>query len=474
MTTAAAELKVGALVLISLLLLVAASYYVLGQAQIGTHYPIYVVFDQALVEAGDRVRIAGIDVGYVDQVGLTRDMHARLRVMIRRGVDVYPDYQVTMTAGAVFGERFVDINPVRRAALARRVALRPLRPDEEIKGSAKPGLEDLVTAADALIAKLSQTAGALNSLLGDETIAGSLRSALIKANLLVDRANAAVGALTSTTTRTGARVEEVLANLQGASEEMHRLADEMVPQIEKAALPEQIGATARSLRNTAAAIEDTAKQVQGLLQDPELRSSLAEAAKSLHNTAARIDATGAHVQRATDNIEQASVGAKDAMANLRSASEDVKSMTSTTAAKMRKVMGGKPALPAVKGSLDLQYLPRAERWWTEANVDVGLGTGSLRLGAADIGVDTRLNLQWGQPQGPGTLRLGLVQSKPGIGYDQAWPDWGLSLDLYDPNHLKGNLILERPLNRNYSLVGGLRNAGDDREETAAVGVRVRR
>ena len=478
MTTAAAELKVGALVLIALVVLGAVTYYVLGRAETGSYYPIYAVFDEAEIESGDRVRMAGVDVGYVDGVDLWHNMRARVRLMVRRGVEVYPTSEVTISSGAVFGERFVDIRPVRRARLAGRGASRPLRPNDkrELKGTVKPGLDDLMTAADALIARLQGTANSLDRLLGNEALLGSLQSALLKANQVIARANVAMGALADMTTTSAPRVKEILGNLAQASDQLSNFAEEMIPQIRKAALPEQVGEAARSLRNTAAAIEDTAQQVRSLLGDPALRKSLDETVASLRATAARMDAAGGHVERAADNIEQATVGATTAAANIDAASMDVKTMTSSALTAVQKVTGGarKPALPTVKGAVDLQYLPRPERWWTEANVEVVVGRQSLRLGATDIGENTGLNLQLGRPLGAGTLRVGLVQSKPGVGYDQAFDGLGHSLDLYDPNHLKGNLLLERPIGNNYSLVGGLRSAFDSDEETAAVGIRVRR
>ena len=201
---------------------------------------------------------------------------------------------------------------------------------------------------------------------------------------------------------------------------------------------------------------------------------MAEALESIKTAAARIEAAAGHVEGAAAKIEQASVGAQAAMANIESASQDVKEITSTAATTVRKATGGKPALPRVKGAVDLQYLPGPEQWWTEANVDMIWGVSSLRLGATDIGENTGLNLQLGRAVGAGRLRLGVVESKPGIGYDRPLGGLGLSLDLYDPNDLRGNLFLEQPLGGGYSLVGGVRSAFDDEDETGALGLRVRR
>jgi len=468
----AAEVKVGALVIISLVLLGAVTYYVLGRAESGSHYPIFVVFDQAVIESGDRVRLAGIDVGFVEGADLTDDLRARLRLMIRRGVDVYPGFEVTVSTSAVFGERFVNITPSAQARTGR-----PLRSGEQMEGVIKPGLEDLMASADTLIARLQDTAGSLNELLGDETISGSVRSALASADEVVARALAAVDGLAAMTSDNRPRVDQLVGNLMEASEQLRGLAEEIVPQIEEAGLPEHIGEAARSLRNTAAAVEDTADGVRDIFQDPAMRETMTEMLDSLKGAAARVETAAGHVESAAANIEKASHGAEATMENIHSASRDVKEMTSTGAAAVRKATGGKPSLPSVRGAVDMQYLPRPGRWWTEANFDVLAGSSMLRLGATDIGEDTGLNLQVGRLTGDGTLRAGLMQSKPGIGYDRQAYGVGVSVELFDPNHLKGNLLLEHHLGGNlegYSLVGGLRGAFDSEEETGALGVRLRR
>jgi phospholipid/cholesterol/gamma-HCH transport system substrate-binding protein len=129
----------------------------------------------------------------------------------------------------------------------------------------------------------------------------------------------------------------------------------------------------------------------------------------------------------------------------------------------------------MRSTADLMYLTNPDRRWAELNLDFRRGSADFaRIGVADIGEFTRWNLQVGRPLGPGNVRLGLLQSKFGLGYD-AWlsPRFGLTAEVFDPNDIRANLMGQyyfRPAPDGWAALLGLRDIGGD--PRLAIGVRL--
>ncbi|GAH80486.1 unnamed protein product, partial [marine sediment metagenome] len=99
-----------------------------------------------------------------------------------------------------------------------------------------------------------------------------------------------------------------------------------------------------------------------------------------------------------------------------------------------------------------------------------------RLGMDDIGEENDVNVQIGDRQDRYTLRYGIVRSRLGFGVDFSLPRrTTLSLDIFDPNNLRADLLANIPVvpgRDDWNILVGARDLGED--ELFVGGVRLKR
>ncbi|MCB1214870.1 MAG: MCE family protein [Deltaproteobacteria bacterium] len=107
------EAKVGAFVFVAILLLM---YITLDVSQLGFNwggtYKVYVVMDLAEgISRKTPVQIAGIPVGVVNRVELTKDQKARLEIELEKGVTIDKDASAEVRTRGVLGDTYIEITP---------------------------------------------------------------------------------------------------------------------------------------------------------------------------------------------------------------------------------------------------------------------------------------------------------------------------------------------------------------------------
>jgi virulence factor Mce-like protein len=441
---AESEAKVGALVLGALMIAAVVVYLVFGFGSGHGRYAVDVIFERAPVVAGDVVRLAGVPVGQVATSDVTPDKKARVTVLMDRKVRLYAGDRFILSTPTALGERFLDIVPARGRARGK-----PIPPGAALRGTAEPSLEDLARTADRLARQLGKVASSAQGVLEGPGLAEALSAAVSTMHSL----SVQIGSTAAQAGKLASDVRPRLLALAATWERVGRNLTQASAALAQSSLKEDVAEIAESLRSAAARIDDSVAQMQAFLRDPEVQVSL---------------------KGATKNIEEASTHVKKAAENIESASEDVRNMTGRVKGKVEKLTTG--GMPRLSAMADFEYLPKADRSWTEINIGIEGRSGQLRLGAADIGENTTLNLQLGVPVSSATLRGGIIQSEVGLGYDRMLDNrLGLSVDLRDPNDLKANaLLFYRPPGKlsDYELLLGRRDIGAD--PFTALGVRLRR
>jgi virulence factor Mce-like protein len=438
------ETKVGALVLGALVLVGLVVYLVFGYGQARGRYRVDVIFEKAPVAPGDVVRLAGVAVGQVAKTSVTHDQKARVAVMVDRKVTLYAGDRFVLSTPTPLGERFLDIVPAHRRARGK-----PIRAGATVRGEVEPSLEDLARTADQLAHQLGEVAFAAQRVLEGPGLTEAFSTAVSTMRNLSNQLGpmaAEVGTLASD-------MRPRLIAVASTWERAGRNLDKVSAALAAPSVRENVGEIAESLRSAAARIDDSVAQIQGILRDPEVQAGLKATAK---------------------NIEEASRQVEQAAENIKAASEDVRQTTGRVRGKVEKLVAG--GMPRLSATADLQYLPELDRSWTEVNVGLESRAGQLRLGAADIGEHTTLNLQLGRSLLGGTLRAGIIQSDVGLGYDRLLGNrLGMSLDIRDPNDPKANALLAYRLPGRlsaYELLAGRRDIGAD--PFTALGVRLGR
>jgi phospholipid/cholesterol/gamma-HCH transport system substrate-binding protein len=73
-------------------------------------YAVYATFNRTDgLEVGSRVRMAGIDVGYVDNSVLDENFRATLTLMIKSGVQIPDDSGASIVSSGVMGAKYIEI-----------------------------------------------------------------------------------------------------------------------------------------------------------------------------------------------------------------------------------------------------------------------------------------------------------------------------------------------------------------------------
>ncbi|UCH35130.1 MAG: MCE family protein, partial [Armatimonadota bacterium] len=454
-----AEVKVGLVVVTALVALGAIVYYFIGMYAQRVGYPLEVEFERAEVRTGDSVVMAGVPVGRVESVGLTENNRALVRLRIRPGVTVREGYGVHIVPGAILGEKFLEIRPgpPERAGAA-------LPPGARVDGQPYVRIEDLVADAQGLLARLTEAVESATQLIQDEEVRTGIEQVIVELGQTAHDMGELARALRSMAAETRPQVQAVLANVEAVTDDLHATSSALSRTAEETEIPAEMEAAARRLRIVTERIDDIAAQFQEMARDPEMKELALATVRNLHETSDRIReasediqsavgearAAAAAVAEASQDVPAITASMREASANIRDASVEIKGLARRTrrdvgavtgqAAETAREIGEWPPLSIGVG-VDGQYLTRDDRWWIDANLDLSARDRLLRIGVADVGESDRLNLQLGQPLGPGRVRYGVVESKAGLAYDWPLAPWfTLSAEAFDPNDLRANVF----------------------------------
>jgi len=144
------ELVVGLLVLSAAALLAVMSVKVGALSQVGDQLNVEVVLgDAAGLTEGAAVRVAGVQVGQVNGMGVDHDM-ARLEVTLAKSAQLRTDAKLQVRARSILGEKYLEITPQSKDAplIADGAELSVPTPQTEIDELVN-SLGPLVSAMDA-------------------------------------------------------------------------------------------------------------------------------------------------------------------------------------------------------------------------------------------------------------------------------------------------------------------------------------
>ena len=215
-----ADVKVGAFVLVALAILIVGSLWIAGSTLVGPPRVSYKVRmqDAGGLQAGDRVRIAGVSVGRIQRVNLQpgAEWPVTLSVAVKRGLDLKTDASARVATSGLLGASHLALIPGTQDADA-------LSPGGEIRGSTVKGLEDTLAQLGELYEKavtlLDQTSSIVETVSSEiGPILGNLESLLSEEN--AEDVRHILANLRSTTEQTGPRVASLMERLNSISQQL--------------------------------------------------------------------------------------------------------------------------------------------------------------------------------------------------------------------------------------------------------------
>ena len=294
-----ADVKVGAFILISLVLLAFAAITVgkLGEVFAAKQYYTVLFTNANLFTTGTRVGYAGLPVGHVAAVALRSDadraqqhpMHpVALTLAVKSGVVLHEDSRVEMKTEGLIGDRFIDIFPGTGS---------PLTPGSTIIGS--------VGGVDGLLASLSGVPGGVEGLLA------SLQTLLTDA----DRPDSVPGTLANVNRAIGELVPRLTILTTASTVLLQHVQQEVV---------NTSGKAGKTLESANAILKDNRPGLQRLVN--ELNTSVLEARRTLDSARQLLDASKGDVARLLQ-------GANGLMENLQNT-------TKTLTAQVQQLLSG--------------------------------------------------------------------------------------------------------------------------------------
>jgi len=236
------ELKVGATLVVSGIVLVFGILW-LGGFEFGdTKYPLTVVFQEVggLV-GGDRVTVAGVESGNVEELGLMPDGKVKVHIMVRKDIRIPVDSRFSVASYGLIGAKTVTVRP--------GVSQEFFEPGSTVIGAYDKGLGDVVSEIGEALTDIRQVLKSADEVISDEegrknikeTLANSsvattdLKGAAADLKVLAGELRSFVEAKTPSASLTLDSMEEASAKFAKASDSLERVAaslDSIVGRIE--------------------------------------------------------------------------------------------------------------------------------------------------------------------------------------------------------------------------------------------------
>jgi len=419
------EAKVGAFTLISLALLAFIVIHLSGFSFGGEKgYYIQVLFKQVNgLKPAAFVRYAGVEVGSVKNVDAD-GLGAKVKLRINPGINIPDEALITISSDGLMGEKFINILPNDKESDTY------LLDGAIVQGVDERGMEYLMANAGTTLDELQKLIKSLNDVLGDEQVKNSMVESASNIKNLTDHFN-----------KMSIVMERMAVNNE---QDLH-------------AMVINLSMMSQSAKSAAAGMD---KMIQDFSQDGQTAEQMRQAIVNLSSTSRRIENMAANLEPVVADPQTA----KDLKDILTSA----KNVTAHANTMMSQVSNIK-----AEPGIDFLYSGGKDQWLTNFDLKVSANPNQfLLLGVDDIGGANQTNLQIGSGNDILAGRVGIIDSKVGIGFDSYINDkWKFSVDAYDPNDIRLKFRGQYEFMPDTYLVGQTNNVNKSAERVTYFGIR---
>lgn len=461
------------------------------------------------LQAGAPVRVRGVEMGSVEEIGLDGEQIPVARLKMSRAYRLRPGDRVKVVGSLLsLNPPYVEVTPGGGKAVDGPVVLEGDSGADPSQLTEQAG--SLVKNLDGLVVKMTDLTESLTEIAGDRSMQNNLRSTAANFSRLsesglrtarnLESATGGLGQLVDVYARTGRRLEkaageasgamstfrstgvqatelmkdsrammqearqvvggsgELVASTRQAVEKMSDLLTDTRGLLFKEAQPRLVSVLDRldaSLKQLEGALTDT----RNLIGDTQLQADLKATAANLRSASANLDRIGADVRSLTGDPKiqedlRASIGSlRDLTARADRVLERAGQVLGTGGRAARS-LGSRLArtslsvdvLQGFNGGARLDLA--ATLPWTES--------GFYRAGLRSVGEGNRLTLQAGRRLNPAlAARYGFYASRLGLGLDAGKPGRAsISLDLYGLHNPRADARLNLPLRSGLDLTLG--------------------
>lgn len=417
------EAKVGSVTVVALLLL-AYMIVSLGNFSFGDKgYQIQAAFSQVNgLKQGNALRYAGVDVGLIKDITVVPE-GVTVTFLVNPGVKIPVGSIFRIASDGIMGEKHVNISPPSHSTGF-------LMPNDTVRGEDVQGFDQLLASSDRVLAEVHQLVKSLNEILGDDKVKGAMKATILNAKELTHNLNIMSAALARMAENNEGNINTMLSNLSSMAATLQNVAgrvDQMMASVDNDGQTAQdLRETIQNIKNTSARIERMAGTFEGVVTDPETAKNI-----------------------------------KEILRNARSASEKADKMLT------------KVSSIQAQGGVDMLYNNTTGKY--SNNIDLRIQTTPRDfaiIGVNSIGDGSKGNLQIGKGSEEFAGRVGLIDSKVGVGVDaKVAKNLDLSLDAYDPNDFRLKLRAQYKVAPDTFIVGQTDGVNRSAGRNTYIGVR---
>jgi phospholipid/cholesterol/gamma-HCH transport system substrate-binding protein len=452
MTPRKAVFLVGMTIILAGIWVAVTVIYLRGTLAARRMYHVEAVFPDALgIREQARVYLAGVEVGEVQEIWLTSDLQARVRLAVRKEVRIPEDsVAVVMSPGIAGVDKMIALVPGKSPVEAQEGTV--------LRGTKEPGISDLAPVAQETLQEVQRLVRSVNALIADPEMQAGIRQTLNN----VEQASARLAVLLEQArallASTGRSLDAVVQDARRST----RMLPEVVADLE--ALLKQ----SRELVRTA---QRATESLDRLVSDEQLQQNLRDVAREMNAWSARLNRIAEDIGKYTgdeelrENVRGTVAEARATLTEARQATERINRFVE------RLIQPGRLSIRPTEVSLDVYGLLRDGSFRTDLTLSFPYRDNRFfYLGVFDVTESNKFILQYGSQLAPTLdLRYGLYASKPGVGVDWRFtPRLHLRADMFDPNDLQINTRAKIQLNTDWSLWVGIDSLFDQNQPVLGV------
>jgi len=416
------EAKVGSVSVIALILL-AYMIVSLGNFNFGDKgYQVEAVFSQVNgLKQGNSLRYAGVEIGVIKDIAVVPD-GVMVTCLVHPGVQIPTGSIFRIGSDGIVGDKYINISPPAESTGF-------LSPNDRVRGEEVQGFDQLMASSDQTLAEARQLLKSLNEILGDDKVKEAMKDSILNAKELTNNLNRMSATLARMAENNEANINEIIGNLNHMTAALQNVTgrvDRMLASVDNNGQTAQdLRETIENIKNTSARIEKMAAALDGVVTDPETAKNV-----------------------------------KGILSNARSASEK--------ADKMLEKFGDMK----VQGSVDMLHDNTTGKYSNDVNFRINTTPQDFAvIGVDGIGDSSKTNLQVGKGSDQFAGRVGVIDSKVGMGIDtKLGKDLKLSIDAYDPNDFRIKLRTQYDITPDTFIIGQTDSINRAAEKNIYIGV----
>jgi phospholipid/cholesterol/gamma-HCH transport system substrate-binding protein len=439
MTPRKAVFLVGMTIILAGIWVAVTVIYLRGTLAARRMYHVEAVFPDALgIREQARVYLAGVEVGEVQEIWLTSDLQARVRLAVRKEVRIPEDsVAVVMSPGIAGVDKMIALVPGKSPVEAQEGTV--------LRGTKEPGISDLAPVAQETLQEVQRLVRSVNALIADPEMQAGIRQTLNNVEQASARLTVLLEQARALLASTGRSLDAVVQDARRST----RMLPEVVADLE--ALLKQ----SRELVRTA---QRATESLDRLVSDEQLQQNLRDVAREMNAWSARLNRIAEDIGKYTgdeelrENVRGTVAEARATLTEARQATERINRFVE------RLIQPGRLSIRPTEVSLDVYGLLRDGSFRTDLTLSFPYRDNRFfYLGVFDVTESNKFILQYGSQLAPTLdLRYGLYASKPGVGVDWRFtPRLHLRADVFDPNDLQINTRAKIQLNTDWSLWVGI-------------------